>query len=89
MLEEKLNDIICEVENQITLIKIKLKNDKKELKKIQNKFKDVVYLDIDKLEKDKENLVKEISELDIRLYKLNKVLYRQRVCNKILNNEEE
>ena len=89
MLEEKLNDIISEVENQITLIKIKLKNDKKELKKIQNKFKDVVYLDIDKLEKDKENLVKEISELDIRLYKLNKVLYRQRVCNKILNNEEE
>ena len=89
MLEERINEIIIESENQISLIKIKLKIDKKELKRLQNKFKYVDYLDIDKLEKDKENLVKEISDLDIRLYKLNKVLYRQRVCNKILNNEEE
>ena len=89
MLEERINDIIIEAENQISLIKIKLKIDKKELKRLQNKFKYVDYLDIDKLEKDKENLVKEINDLNIRLYKLNKVLYRQRVCNKILNNEEE
>ena len=89
MLEERINEIIIESENQISLIKIKLKIDKKELKRLQNKFKYVDYLDIDKLEKDKENLVKEINDLNIRLYKLNKVLYRQRVCNKILNNEEE
>ena len=89
MLEEKLNDIILATEHQITLIKIKLKNNKKDLKQLKNMVKDVDYLDIDKLEKDKENLVKEISDLDIRLYKLNKVLYRFRVCEKILNSKSE
>ena len=74
---------------QFSYLPDKIKIDKKYLIRLQNKFKYVDYLDIDKLEKDKENLVKEINDLNIRLYKLNKVLYRQRVCNKILNNEEE
>ena len=35
MLEEKLEDIIISVEQQITLVKLKLKATKKELKQIQ------------------------------------------------------
>ena len=88
MLEEKLNDIILATEHQITLIKIKLKNNKKDLKQLKNMVKDVVYLDMERIQKDEVKLTNEISELDTRLYKLKKVLYRLRVCEKILNMEE-
>ena len=87
MLEEKLNDIILATEHQITLIKIKLKNNKKDLKQLKNMVKDVVYLDMERIQKDEVKLTNEISELDTRLYKLKKVLYRLRVCEKILNKE--
>ena len=89
MLEEKLNDIILATEHQITLIKIKLKNNKKDLKQLKNMVKDVVYLDMERIQKDEVKLTNEISELDTRLYKLNKVLYRLRVCEKILNSKSE
>ena len=89
MLEEKLNDIILATEHQITLIKIKLKNNKKDLKQLKNMVKDVVYLDMERIQKDEVKLTNEISELDTRLYKLNKVLYRFRVCEKILNSKSE
>ena len=87
MLEEKLNDIILATEHQITLIKIKLKNNKKDLKQLKNMVKDVIYLDMERIQKDEVKLTNEISELDTRLYKLKKVLYRLRVCEKILNKE--
>ena len=88
MLEERLKDMIIEVENQINLIKIKLKTIKKELKEIDKKIRDNKYIDIEFVRTDKTRLNQELSELDIRIYKLNKVLYRLKVCEKILNNEE-
>ena len=89
MLEEKLNDIILSTEQQINLVKIKIKHDKKDLKKLKNMIKDTVYLDIDRIQNDEQKLKNEISELDIRLNKLKKILYRLNVCERILNNEEE
>ena len=89
MLEEKIEDIIISVEQQITLIKIKLKNDKKDLKILNNMIKDVIYLDMERIQKDEEKLSNEIIELNNRIYKLNKILYRLRVCRDILNSEIE
>ena len=88
MLEQKLNDIILSVEQEINLVKIKIKHDKKDLKKLKNMNKNTLYLDIDRIQKDELKLSKEISELDIRLKELKKVLYRLKVCERILNNEE-
>lgn len=88
MIEEKLNDIILSTEQQINLVKIKIKHDKKDLKKLNNMFKDSVYLDINRIQNDEQKLKNEISELDIRLNKLKKILYRLNVCERILNNEE-
>ena len=88
MLEEKLNDIILSVEQQINLIKIKIKHDKKDLKKLNNMFKDSVYLDINRIQEDELKLTTEINETKDRLNKLKKVLYRLKVCERILNNEE-
>ena len=88
MLEQKLNDIILSVEQEMNLVKIKIKHDKKDLKKLNNMFKDSVYLDIDRIQNDEQKLKNEISELDIRLNKLKKILYRLNVCERILNNEE-
>ena len=88
MLEEKLNDIILSTEQQINLVKIKIKYDKKDLKKLNNMFKDSIYLDIDRIQNDEQKLKNEISKLDIRLNKLKKILYRLNVCERILNNEE-
>ena len=88
MLEEKLNYIIISVEQQMDLVKIKIKNNKKNFKQLENLKKDEKYLDMEKLQEDKEKLANEFSNLDMRLHKLKKVLYRLRVCEKILNNEE-
>lgn len=88
MLEEKLNDLILVVESQLKLVKIKIKKNKKELKEIENEIKNNKYIDMEKVIDNKKRLREEISELDIRLYKLNKILYRLKVCEKILNNEE-
>ena len=89
MLEQKLNDIILSVEQQINLIKIKIKHDKKDLKKLNNMCKDTVYLDINRIQEDELKITKEISETKNRLNKLKKILYRLKVCERILNNEEE
>ena len=88
MLEEKLNDIILSVEQEMNLVKIKIKHDNKDLRKLKNMFKDTVYLDIDRIQKDEIKLNKEISETENRLNKLNKILYRLNVCERILNNQE-
>ena len=88
MLEQKLNDIILSVEQQINLVKIKIKHDKKDLKKLNNMCKDTVYLDINRIQEDEQKLSKEINELDTRLKELKKVFYRLKVCERILNNEE-
>ena len=88
MLEQKLNDIILSVEQQINLVKIKIKHDKKDLKKLINMCKDTVYLDINRIQEDEVKLTKEINEAKNRLNKLKKVLYRLKVCERILNNEE-
>ena len=89
MLEQKLNDIILSVEQEINLVKIKIKHNKKELKKLNNMCKDTVYLDINRIQEDESKLSKEISETKNRLNKLKKVLYRLQVCETILNNEEQ
>ena len=88
MLQEKLSDLILVVESHLKLVKIKIKKNKKELKQIENELKNNKYIDIEKVSNNKESLINQTSELDIMLYKLNKVLYRLRVCEKILNNEE-
>ena len=88
MLENNLNEMILSVEQQINLVKIKIKHDKKDLKKLNNMYKDTVYLDINRIQEDEVKLTEEISEAKDRLNKLKKVLYRLKVCEKILNNEE-
>ena len=89
MLEQKLNDIILSVEQEINLIKIKIKHDKKDLKKLNNMCKDTEYININRVQEDELKLTEEINEAKNRLNKLKKVLYRLKVCERILNNEEE
>ena len=88
MLEQKLNDIILSVEQEINLIKIKIKYDKKDLKKLNNMCKDTKYIDMNRIQEDELKLTTEINETKDRLNKLKKVLYRFKVCERILNNEE-
>ena len=88
MLENDLNEMILSVEHQINLIKIKIKHDKKDLKKLNNMCKDTEYININRVQEDELKLTKEISETENRLNKLKKILYRLRVCESILNNEE-
>ena len=88
MLEQKLNDIILSVEQEMNLVKIKIKHDKKDLKKLNNICKDTVYLNINRIQEDEQKLTQEISEAKDRLNKLKKILYRLKVCERILNNEE-
>ena len=89
MLENNLNEMILSVEQQINLVKIKIKHDKKDLKKLNNMCKDSVYLDINRIQEDEVKLTEEINEAKNRLNKLKKILYRLKVCERILNNEEE
>ena len=89
MLEQKLNDIILSVEQQINLVKIKIKHNKKDLKKLNNMCKDTEYININRVQEDELKLTEEINETKNRLNKLKKVLYRLKVCERILNNEEE
>ena len=88
MLEQKLNDIILSVEQEMNLVKIKIKHDKKDLKKLNNMCKDTEYININRVQEDELKLTKEISETKNRLNKLKKILYRFKVCERILNNEE-
>ena len=88
MLEQKLNDIILLVEQEINLIKIKIKHDKKDLKKLNNMCKDTEYININRVQEDELKLTKEISKVKDRLNKLKKILYRLKVCERILNNKE-
>ena len=87
MLENNLNEIILCVEQEMNLIKIKIKVTKKELKQLE-KVLDNKYVDNERIEKDKVRLTQEISEAKERLNKLKKILYRLKVCERILNNEE-
>ena len=89
MLEQKLNDIILSVEQEINLIKIKMKLNKKDLKKLNNMCKDTEYININRVQEDELKLTKEIIETENRLKNLKKILYRLKVCERILNNEEE
>ena len=88
MLEQKLNDIILSVEQEMNLVKIKIKHDKKDLKKLNNMCKDTEYININRVQEDELKLTKEISETENRLKNLKKILYRLKVCERILNNEE-
>ena len=88
MLNNNLNEIILCVEQEMNLIKIKIKVTKKELKQLE-KVLDSKYVDNERIEKDKVRLTQEISETNNRLNKLKKILYRLKVCERILNNEEE
>ena len=89
MLEDKLNDLILVVESHLKLVKIKIRKNKKELRQIENELKSNKYIDKEKVSDSKERLINQISELDIMLYKLNKVHYRLKVCEKIINTEIE
>ena len=88
MLENDLNEMILSVEQQINLIKIKMKLNKKDLKKLNNMCKDTKYIDMNRIQEDELKITKEISETKDRLNKLKKILYRLKVCERILNNEE-
>ena len=89
MLEDKINNILDDVEHQLDLMKIKSKNAKKEYKQIDKKTKDNEYIDVEMVKCKKARLSKEIEDLELETYKVKKVLYRLRVCLNILNNEEE
>ena len=89
MLEEKLSDLILVVESHSKLVKIKIKKNKKELKQLENELKNNKYIDKEKVSDNKERLINQTSELDMMLYKLNKVHYRLKVCEKIINSEIE
>ena len=89
MLQEKLSDLILVVESHLKLVKIKIKKNKKELKELENELKNNKYIDIEKVTDNKERLINQTSELDMMLYKLNKVHYRLKVCEKIINSEIE
>ena len=89
MLEDKINNILDDVEHHLDLIKIKSKNAKKEYKQIDKKTKNNEYVDVEKAKCEKARLSKEIEDLELETYKIKKVLYRLRVCLNILNNEEE
>ena len=89
MLEDKINNILDDVEHHLDLIKIKSKNAKKEYKQIDKKTKNNEYVDAEMVKCEKARLSKEIEELEVETYKIKKVLYRLRVCLNILNNEEE
>ena len=89
MLEEKLNDLILVVESHLKLVKIKIKKNKKDLKELENELKNNKYIDKEKENDNKERLINQTSGLDLMLYKLNKVHYRLKVCEKILNSEIE
>ena len=89
MLEDKINNILDDVEHQLDLMKIKSKNAKKEYKQIDKKTKNNEYVDVEMVECEKLRLSKEIEELELETYKIKKVLYRLRVCLNILKNEEE
>ena len=89
MLQEKLSDLILVVESHLKLVKIKIKKNKKEIKELENELKNNKYIDKEKVSDSKERLIIQISDLDIMLYKLNKVHYRLKVCEKILNSEIE
>ena len=89
MLEEKLNDLILVIESHLKLVKIKIKKNKKELKQLENELKNNKYIDIEKVSDNKERLINQTSELNMMLYKLNKVHYRLKVCEKIINSEIE
>ena len=89
MLEEKLSDLILVVESHLKLVKIKIKKNKKELKELENELKNNKYVDVEKVSDNKERLINQTSELNMMLYKLNKVHYRLKVCEKIINSEIE
>ena len=89
MLQEKLSDLILVVESHLKLVKIKIKKNKKELKELENELKNNKYIDIEKISDNKESLLNQTNELNMMLYKLNKVHYRLKVCEKILNTEIE
>ena len=89
MLEDKINNVLDDVEHHLDLIRIKSKNAKKEYKQIDKKTKNNEYVDVEMVECEKLRLSKEIEELELETYKIKKVLYRLRVCLNILNNEEE
>ena len=87
MLEEKLSDLILVVESHLKLVKIKIKKNKKELKELENELKNNKYIDNEKVSDNKERLINQTSELDIMLYKLNKVHYRLKVCDNMLEDK--
>ena len=75
MLQEILSDLILVVESHLKLVKIKIKKNKKELKKLENDLINNKFIDTEKVLHNKESLLNQTSELDIMLYKLNKVHY--------------
>ena len=89
MLENDLNEMILSVEQEMNLVKIKIKHNKKDLKKLNNMCKDTEYININRVQEDEIKLNKEISETENRLKNLKKILYRLKVCERILNNEEQ
>ena len=74
MLEDKINNVLDDVEHQLDLMKIKSKNAKKEYKQLDKKTKDNEYVDVEMVKCKKARLSKQIEELELETYKIKKVL---------------
>ena len=78
MYEEKILELMQQIKNDIEADKSEISRIRKEINKLKKCIKESIEL----------KLTKEISETENRLNKLKKILYRLKVCERILNNEE-
>ena len=89
MLEDKIYKALDECSHTLNLIKIKTKNKKKEYRQIEKIFKNIKYVDDERVQADKTKILEELAKLKVEEYKLMKIFYRLNVCLTILNSEIE
>ena len=89
MLEDKLYKALDECSHTLNLIKIKIKNKKKEYRQIEKIIKNLKYVDDEWAQNDKTKILEELAKLKVEEYKLKKIFYRLNVCLTILNSEIE
>ena len=61
MLENELNEMILSVEQEMNLVKIKIKHDKKDFTKLNNMCQDTEYININRVQEDELKLTEERS----------------------------
>ena len=89
MLEDKIYKALDECSHTLNLIKIKIKNKKKEYRQIEKIIKNIKYVDDERIETDKTKILEELAKLKVEEYKLKKIFFRLIVCLTILNSELE